>query len=172
MCGRYLFNDHNSHKLQEIIDETKQKYEQAVLELVSWDEIYPSACSVVMIYQERLVPVLMNWGYPKWNSKNIIINARTEHIRDSQYFKDDYLRNRCVIACTGFYEWDQEKHRHFIKDPQAELIYLAGIYRIIDNKYYYCILTKEANEQMRIIHDRMPVVMDENMAIKYCLSAI
>ena len=169
MCGRYLFNDHNNQKIQAIIDETKTKYEQPTLDLVSWDEIYPSAFSVVLIYQDKLIPTLMTWGYPKWDNKSIIINARSETINNSNFFKDDYAKHRCVIATTGFYEWDKNKKKHFIKNIQADILYLAGIYRLVDNKYYYCILTKEATEHLKIIHDRMPIVMSEEEAIRYCL---
>ncbi len=168
MCGRYLFNDNNSKKIKEIIAETKKSYQQAELDLVAWDEIYPSAYSVVLTCDKILKPKLMVWGYPKWDSKELIINARAETIKNSKYFKDDYFKNRCVIACTGFYEWDKDKKRHFIKNPHEEIIYLAGIYRIVNDKYHYCILTKAANEQLRVIHDRMPVVMNEKDAMRYC----
>ncbi|MDD3924798.1 MAG: SOS response-associated peptidase family protein, partial [Erysipelotrichaceae bacterium] len=168
MCGRYLFNDNSSQAIAKIIDQTKQKYEQAQLDLVVWEEIYPSAYSVVMLCEKgKLTPTLMNWGFLKKNSKELIINARIENIK-SNSFKSDYQNNRCVVACTGFYEWDKDKKRHFIKNPNEDIIYLAAIYRKIEDKYYYNILTKRATKQLLPIHERMPIVMNKEDAIKYC----
>ena len=168
MCGRYLFNDNNSKAIEKIIEKVKKSYEQTELDLVVWDEIYPSAYSVVLICNKKgLKPVLMNWGYPKENSKVLLFNARIENVKKNTY-KDDYANNRCVVACTGFYEWDKDKKRHFIKNPNEDIIYLAAIFRNIKGKFYYNILTKKATKQLMVIHDRMPIVMNEEDAISYC----
>ena len=44
---------------------------------------------------------------------------------------------------------------------------LCGLYKIIDGKYRFVILTRQANESMAEIHDRMPVIVGEDAVRPY-----
>ena len=48
-----------------------------------------------------------------------------------------------------------------------QAIYLCGIYKIVDGKPRFVILTRAANESMIETHDRMPVIVDENSVRPY-----
>ena len=41
--------------------------------------------------------------------------------------------------------------------------WLAGLYRIQDSFPVFVILTREPSEQIRFIHDRMPLIMPDSM---------
>ena len=41
------------------------------------------------------------------------------------------------------------------------MIYLCGLYRMIEDLLHFVILTRAANESMIQIHDRMPVMVSE-----------
>ena len=108
----------------------------------------------------------MCWGYPKENSKVLIINARIENL-NGPYFKDDHDNRRCVVPVSGYYEWDRNKKKHYIHSSNDEALYLGAIYRKINETYYYCIVTKDASESLKIIHNRMPITMNKEQAIKW-----
>ena len=47
------------------------------------------------------------------------------------------------------------------------MLYLCGIYKIIDGQARFVILTRPANESMIETHDRMPVIADEDEVRPY-----
>ena len=60
----------------------------------------------------------MRWGFiPHWykapNGGPLLINARSETIAEKPAFKAACRERRCLIACTGFYEWT--------KDPEEKV---------------------------------------------------
>ena len=74
-------------------------------------------------------------------------------------FRDSVIYRRCVIPSTGFFEWDVTKRKYLFTLPGEKLLYMAGLYNKRDGENCYCILTTAANESMRPIHDRMPLVL-------------
>ena len=83
-----------------------------------------------------------------------MINARTETIRERPMFKDLVATQRCVIPADGFYEW-KGREPHYFHLLGHELFALAGLWR--DGRCV--ILTRAADQNMRGIHDRMPVIL-------------
>ena len=41
-------------------------------------------------------------------------------------------------------------------------VYMAGVYNLIDNEERFVIITTEANESVRNVHDRMPLILEEH----------
>jgi putative SOS response-associated peptidase YedK len=117
----------------------------------------------------------LNWGLvPFWADDPKIgdkmINARAESVFDKPAFKASARRRRCLAPADGFFEWMSRKsgkQPFFIRMKNGDrLMALAGIWdrwesddRIVES---FSILTTEANELVAPIHDRMPVVVDEN----------
>ena len=61
----------------------------------------------------------MRWGFvPGWydkpNGGPLLINARAETIAEKPAFRAAVRDRRCLIACTGFYEWER-------RDPKLPL---------------------------------------------------
>lgn len=105
--------------------------------------------------------MIKEWGYLVHNKR--IFNARIESVLDKKLFREDAINRRCIIPVRGFYEWDEHhvKYRFF----NHKIIYLAGIY----HNHCFTILTKEADEIMKGIHTRMPVIVakeDINLWLK------
>ena len=42
------------------------------------------------------------------------------------------------------------------------MLYMAGLYRVENGRAVFTILTREPAEQIRFIHDRMPVILTSN----------
>ena len=167
MCGRFQFYDNKNEYIEKIIAIANQRYEQGSFDI---GEIFPANRTIVLVLKgEELDPVIMKWGFTRKNAKQLTINARTDSL--DRYFADDYANRRCVVCCTGFYEWDSNKKKHYISASDEKPLFLAAIYRKEEDMNHYCIITKDASEALKTVHERMPVVMDEQQAIRYLKEA-
>jgi len=112
---------------------------------------------------------LLEWGFlPSWakDAKKLTaqINARSETLLEKPFYKSSYLKRRCLIPISGFYEWKlvgAKKTPHYIKMKEQESFALAGIWSEVESlkKQSFAILTTEPNELMNSIHNRMPVII-------------
>lgn len=112
------------------------------------------------------------WGLiPAW-SKEIpkipLINARSESLDTKPSFRDAFQQKRCLVPADGFYEWVHAgrklPYRFTMKDES--LFAFAGIWESWmepsgNTIQSFAILTTEANELMHTIHDRMPVILEQ-----------
>lgn len=57
----------------------------------------------------------MQWGFPRFQGKGLLINARVEAILDKKTFRDSVLHRRCVIPAHHFYEWCKTKKNILFK---------------------------------------------------------
>jgi putative SOS response-associated peptidase YedK len=48
----------------------------------------------------------VKWGFKKWNSPGVIINARAESIRTKSMFSKHLETGRCVVPAGEFFEWE------------------------------------------------------------------
>ncbi len=117
--------------------------------------------------------VYLHWGLiPHWSKDNKfshqLINARAETLAEKPVFKSAYRQRRCLIPVTGFYEWQktqQGKQAYCIAHQQHKLFAFAGLWEYWEHEtetIYSCtIITTAANELLSPIHQRMPVIVDE-----------
>lgn len=56
----------------------------------------------------------------------------------------------------------QGEIKYAIRQADAGLLYMAGLYRVENGRAVFTILTREPAEQIRFIHDRMPVILTSN----------
>ena len=114
----------------------------------------------------------MLWGLiPRWAKKASIgsrmINARAETVAEKPAFRDALRRRRCLVLADGFYEWQKvgasrRPMRIFMRT--GEPFAFAGLWETWRNPEgevvpSCTILTTEANDLLRPIHDRMPVIL-------------
>ena len=158
MCGRYTFFPQENEEAARLYQFAKDKFGE---EAVRTGEIYPSYA--MPVYREgggAMGLSLFSWGYPK--EKGSIINARRETAAQKPFFRRDLELHRCVVPSTGFYEWKKtgegkEKYRFTL--PGAQMLYMAGIYKVKEGAPYFMILTAQANASMAEVHERMPLVL-------------
>ncbi len=116
--------------------------------------------------------VLLKWGLiPSWAKDDSmsarLINARSETVAEKPAFREAFKRSRCVIPADGLYEWKREgksKQPFFFFLRDERLFGFAGLWdrwKDEDGKVIQscAILTTEANEVLRPVHDRMPVIL-------------
>jgi putative SOS response-associated peptidase YedK len=116
--------------------------------------------------------VWMHWGLiPSWAQDRSMashtINARAETASQKPAYRAAFRRRRCLVLADGFYEWqrtDGQKQPYFIHMTDDRPFAFAGLWETWEgseaNYLESCtLLTTEANELMRPIHDRMPVIL-------------
>jgi putative SOS response-associated peptidase YedK len=122
----------------------------------------------------------LRWGLvPAWAKDPYVasrmINARSESVATRPAFRDAFQRRRCLVPADGFYEWmsveratgsrgRRGKIPYWIHRPDRRPFALAGIWErwwAPDGTVLasFAILTTDANERLRPLHDRMPVVI-------------
>jgi putative SOS response-associated peptidase YedK len=123
---------------------------------------------VVETKRGRLLPGA-TWGFrPTWTTgyRPAPINARGERAATSGLFRASLERHRCLVPATGFYEWQalpgtKAKIPHHVRLKDDPILAFAGIYTppTREQPATYAILTTEANDLLRPIHARMPVIL-------------
>ena len=116
----------------------------------------------------------MRWGFlPHWyktpTDGPLLINARAETVAEKPAFSKACRERRCLIPATGFYEWtkdeDGKRLPWYIHPNSKDFLAFAGIWQTWDKgetPLTTCaIVTTQANENMRKIHHRMPVILDD-----------
>ncbi len=123
--------------------------------------------------QQREI-VMLRWGLvPFWAKDpaigNRMINARAETVAEKPSYRAAYRHRRCLVLADGFYEWQRQgdgKVPHFISLASGEPFALAGLWehwkdkQTGDSLQTTTLITTEANEFMRPLHHRMPVVLE------------
>jgi putative SOS response-associated peptidase YedK len=115
---------------------------------------------------------MLRWGLvPSWSkgidNKYSMINARSETLTEKPSFKKALEQRRCIVPADSFYEWqklDDGKQPMRITLKDEDLFALAGLWdtwKSPDGEIIrsFTIITTEANELMKPIHDRMPVIL-------------
>jgi putative SOS response-associated peptidase YedK len=111
------------------------------------------------------------WGLvPHWAKDPAIGNklagrltaARGDTVADKPAFRDAFVKRRCLVPASGFYEWHSARGRKspwYLRPLDAPLFGLAGIAALWKGLYSVSLITTEPNEVMQPIHERMPVIV-------------
>ena len=160
MCGRYqMLYDDEHQELCKIRNEINAKYGQ---NQVNSGEIFPTnTVPILHAGAQKTEADLMIWGFPNFRSKGVIINARSETAPQKPFFRDSLLKRRCIIPSSGFFEWKQDgtKQKYLFEMPDANCLYMAGVYQTFGQENRFVILTTDANPSIAEIHHRMPLVL-------------
>ena len=122
---------------------------------------------------------MARWGLiPNWSKDGTaaakMINARGETLSEKPSFREAFQQRRCLIPADGFYEWrmeDGKKQPFRIGMEGGTVFAFAGLWESWQAKqdgYGYeegdlvetvTIVTTDANDKLRPIHHRMPVIL-------------
>ncbi|MFO8233153.1 MAG: SOS response-associated peptidase [Longimonas sp.] len=177
MCGRFVeFSNLEQLKghfpIDKILTEVTPNYNVA-----------PTQEILAIVHQEGLnVLEKLHWGLvPHWaediSTGYKMINARMETVSSKPGFRDAFRKRRCLIPADGFYEWKGpkgDKQPFFITLPDEKPFAFAGLWETWRDKdredelYRSCsIITRDASECLKDIHDRMPAVLSPNKIVNY-----
>lgn len=109
---------------------------------------------------------MMRWGFKL--PDRLLFNARAETVTTANFWKDSFLKRRCLVPADSFYEWTKgvgrSKTKFEFTVPNREPFGMAGVWSNWKNpktgewESTFAILTSEANNVMRPIHDRQPII--------------
>ncbi|MFD2614609.1 SOS response-associated peptidase [Paenibacillus gansuensis] len=171
MCGRFTLTS-DIDEIVELFDIGRNEFEGYQRRYnIAPTNIVPA---VLTVDGERVLRGF-KWGLvPFWSkdgkSSYSMINARAESILKKPAFRNLIDRKRIVLPCSGYYEWRKEgsgKQPYLFQLNSEKTFGLAGLYDTWEgpdkNTVWSCtIITTSPNELAEKVHDRMPVILNEN----------
>lgn len=124
---------------------------------------------------------------PDYASKMKTINCRADSLKNNTgLWTSMKQKKRCVVVVQGFFEWlksGKEKIPHFVKRRDGKLMCFAGLWDCVqydglstrgfeyidlakvclgqeDKHFTYTVITTDSNKQLKFLHDRMPVILE------------
>ena len=175
MCGRYT--------LRTRLDELLKFYSiETQLESGPRFNIAPSQSIAVVRNNpngdERELTML-RWGLiPSWATDmrigHRLINARAETLVSKPSFSMAFKSRRCLVLVDGFYEWKKtgkNRQPYFIQMADDRPFVFAGLWERWTKSQpaieSCTIITTTPNAIVAGIHDRMPVILSENVAMQW-----
>lgn len=121
----------------------------------------------------------MSWGLvPRWSKDSSrassLINARSETVTEKPSFRGLVKSHRCVVPMDGFYEWERSDPKNkvpfFCSRSDGKLLLAAGLWT--DSPAHpesptFCILTRDSGSDLVGVHDRSPVHLCSEDAIRW-----
>jgi putative SOS response-associated peptidase YedK len=118
---------------------------------------------------------LLRWGLVPHFTKDLKackrpINARAETVATSGMFRGALAARRCLVPADAFYEWKamaDGKQPYAIARSDGEPLAFAGLWEGWrspggETLRTFTIVTTAANDDMARLHDRMPVVLEQD----------
>ena len=182
MCTRYYME--MSPELRPIVEKAKRSaltgrmIDRLGKPLKTDGEIRPTDMAPVIAPDQKGNPAVfpMVWGYRIPGLKHPVVNTRVESASKKDVWKDGWNRHRCIVPASWYFEWEhiptaggkmKAGSKYLIQTKGTSLIFLAALYRIEefqDLKYpVFSVLTRQPSEELKKLHDRMPVMLPENM---------
>lgn len=164
MCGRFYVDDETAREIQKLVRKIDEQLKKAKMV----GDVHPTECAAVISAENHeLRASVKRWGFPGLGNQRVLINARAETVQEKRMFRDNVQQHRIVIPATGFYEWNHAKEKATFTAEESEggktgILYLAGFYGNFDGEDRFIILTTAANESMREVHDRMPLILEQD----------
>ncbi|ARV59132.1 hypothetical protein BZZ01_11215 [Nostocales cyanobacterium HT-58-2] len=116
----------------------------------------------------------LRWGLiPSWSKDpamgSKLINARAETVAEKPAFRSAFKHRRCLVVADGFYEWQQQegkKQPYYFRLGEGKPFGFAGLWEQWRSpqgeEITSCtILTTQANTLLQPVHERMPVILQE-----------
>lgn len=166
MCGRYTITQ-TPQQLQDVFDFVDRPDFPPRYNIAPGQPV-----PIVRLEGGKRRLVLVRWGLvPGWSKQmpsSMLINARGESVRDKPSFRDAFRYRRCLLPADGFYEWQAAgkgpKQPYHVRLKSGRPFAMAGIWEhwqtAEGSELETCaIVTTEANEVLKPIHHRMPVIL-------------
>ena len=170
MCGRYKLTatvQELSALLEAGVDPRLEK--QPPRFNVAPTDVMP----LVRVVDGRRWLLPARWGLVPFWARDLkigstMINARSETLFEKPAFRESLQKRRCLVVVDGFYEWQKHGTRkvpQLIAFNDGRPFTLAGLWACWRGEpgevETFTIVTTTANDALRGVHDRMPVLVDE-----------
>ncbi|HUJ43257.1 MAG TPA: SOS response-associated peptidase [Opitutaceae bacterium] len=172
MCGRYLVQ--NPAALREL---ARRLFGAHLPDFAPRYNVAPSQSMPVIATAEdgSVRAATMKWGMvPFWDKSErprlAPINAKAEEAFSKPMFRQSIQKRRCLVPADGFYEWQKlegDRKQPFVIHLKGDLpFFFAGIYESATEirPETFLVFTTNPNALMARIHNRMPVILPDEMA--------
>ncbi|CDR30736.1 Uncharacterised ACR, COG2135 [Acholeplasma oculi] len=170
MCGRFTINL-TYDELEKYVQSHYQNIEMRSFNLPRYN-VAPGEDVIAILNDGKGFRIgEIKWGFqPKIiQDENFqMINARSESVFEKSTFKESILLRRCVVVADGFYEWDKKSgsRKPYLIHTNDKVFRMAAIWNVSIDKtgkkiFTLAIMTIDSNDMMHEIHDRMPVILDD-----------
>lgn len=157
MCGRFYIDDHTIKEIANVAPEINDVFREG-----KRGDIYPSQSALVITGRTaHLSAEEMKWGFPQYQKKGLVINARAETVLERNMFRESVRRRRCIIPAGQYYEWDAQKNKVTFSGQDQPVLYMAGFFDRFQDGDHFVILTTAANASVSPVHDRMPLILEK-----------
>ena len=130
---------------------------------------------VVVQRDDRRAVTAYRWGLiPHWATDvkvgSRMFNARAETLTASPAFREAFRRRRCLVPVDAFYEWKREgaiRQPYLVSRADGRPLALAGLWAGWHDpatdvvRRTFTIVTTTPNGTLAGLHDRMPVIVQE-----------
>lgn len=157
MCGRYYVDEEMAGEIERLV----RSLDKSICPARRRD-VFPSQNALILRSRgEGLSAEQMRWGFPGYNDRGLLINARAESALERKTFRECVRNRRCVIPARGFYEWNREKEKFRFERKTGGTLFLAGCFEEGKDRDCFVVLTTAANPSVLPVHDRMPLVLEK-----------
>ena len=179
MCSRYYVE--LSPELRPIIEAARHSSLAAKMvhdlgrPVVTEGEVRPTDIAPVIASNKRGQKTVfpMIWGFQQAEQDHTkrsqpLINARSETAASKPTFRECWLRRRCVVPASWYFEWEhlvrpdgtkRAGDKYIIQPEGASITYFAGLYRMENGFPCFTILTRQPGREVEKLHDRMPLIL-------------
>lgn len=164
MCGRFCIDGETAKEIEKIVWQIEERLKRELAGIrTEARDIFPSQMAPVLSVDEHgLCCRLQRWGFPGYGGKQLIFNARSESALEKRMFRESVERRRIVIPAARFYEWSRNKEKNTFSRKGQPALFMAGFYDRYQGEERFVILTTAANDSMRPVHDRMPLILERD----------
>lgn len=166
MCGRYYVDDDTAREIEKLVRRIDEKRRGRI----ETGDVYPGKDAPVLSGKGgSLCCEWQHWGFPGFQGKKLIFNARCESVLEKPLFRDSVLHRRVVIPAKRFYEWSPRKEKNTFHRKDASALFMAGFSRLCEGRERFVILTTKANDSVGPVHDRMPLILEREEIMEWVL---
>lgn len=174
MCGR-TSETADEAELQAYLDNLRVSWRPPRGYRRRWN-IAPSAgLTTIIEAASGRVARSMRWGWHRSWSDRLLSNAKSETVATSKTFRAAFSSSRGVVVVDSYYEW--RKNPTGAKTPFQIHTHGGGLFLMAalcesgspanDGVESCTILTAAATDEMRAIHNRMPVILSNDAALEW-----
>lgn len=173
MCGRYYVDDNTAKEIEKLARQADDKMKGNISSnevKIGTKDIYPTELAPILAASgSGLECRWQRWGFPGFRKNQVIFNARCESALEKPMFREAVLHRRAIIPAAGFYEWDRKKQKYTFCRESGDILFMAGCYRKYEDGDRFVVFTTRANASMEPVHDRMPLILEQEEAVDWLL---
>ena len=162
MCGRYVSPDSASIERQWQIRRSPGEPFPARYNVSPGTDV-----PVLLLKNNQLELTSARWGLiPHWWNRDVLPrlshNARAEEAAAKPLWRDAMRGARALMPALGWYEWrEADRQPFYFKPRDGRLACIAALFSLHKGRLTCALLTHAAPADIALVHDRMPVILDD-----------